>query len=72
MIGGAIPANQEWFFGPEYTLTSEGVPTITYTAPSHEKIIVLSRVRVGYQMTSDEINNLDAPTHGFIVWLERQ
>jgi hypothetical protein len=75
MVGDSTRSNDRWLMGfieDSNSTAFEGVPWSTYVAPENEKVIVLRRFRVGEAMSSAELNQLDAPTPGFIVWLERQ
>jgi hypothetical protein len=77
MVGDSTRSSDRWLLGSEsYITTFEGVPWSTYVASENEKVIVLKRFRVGFrvgeEMSSEELNQLDEPTPGFIVWLEQQ
>ena len=71
-VGAIIQPDAHWFDGPGHASTGDGVSTTTYVAPDSEKIIVLSRFRIGQVKSSDELLKSDKPTPGFIVWLQRQ
>ncbi len=75
MVGDSTRSNDRWlmdFIGDSNSKVFEGVPWSTYVAAENEKVIVLRRFRVGEEISSEELNQLEELTPGFIVWLERQ
>jgi hypothetical protein len=71
-VGNIIQPTEHWFDWKQSTATSDGVSHTTTVAPDDQDVIVLKRYRTAQVDNSNELNKIEGPTAGFIIWLERQ
>ena len=67
-----IQDQQHWFDWERSTWTGEGVGNSTEVFDKATKRIILQRYRAGQFSSSRELEKVDGPTPGFIIWLERR
>lgn len=70
--GTSIPDNEHWWDWPKNAFTGEGVGYTTKSTTDEQRLFVLKRVRVAGINNSSDLLKMDAPTAGFIIWLERK
>jgi hypothetical protein len=71
-VGTSIGPNDHWFDWRSMTATGEGVGTSSQMFDDDKPVIFLNRMRAAQVNNSRQIDKMDGPTAGFIVWLERQ
>ena len=71
-VGTGIPPNQEWFNWGQSAGTGDGVGLSTFAFDPRQKTMILARHRVAQVSSSTEVEKMNGPTAGFIIWMDQQ